>query len=83
MEVEMRVLLGLLNEIYIYPTEMMAKARELDDKNPISTSSILREKRKAQLTPEALEKFDTRLSIFIDEANYTNAQYKDEADPRF
>ena len=53
MEVEMRVLLGLLNEIYIYPTEMMAKARELDDKNPISTSSILREKRKAQLTPEA------------------------------
>ncbi len=76
MMIEIRVLLGLLNEIYVYPSEMMAKARTLDDKNPLATSVILYNELKEQMSPEQLSQLDTRQTIFFNEATDTTVQKK-------
>ncbi len=73
MEVEIRVLLGLLNEIYSYPSEFMAKGRELDDKNSIATSTSLKNQLKDQMTAEEFQQLDmdSRHTILFNEATDT------------
>ncbi len=71
MEVEIRVLLGMLNEIYMYPDEMMKKAREGDEQNALSTTSALKANLKGSMKPESLEMLDTRRTIFKYEVSST------------
>ena len=79
MEVEIRVLLGMLNEVYQYPTELMAQGRDKDDTNVISTSAQLREILKDKGDPAQL---DTRRMIFTSEAyDTTLPKKKGEKEP--